>query len=54
MPTIEEMEHRLIRQALTLTANSVPQAAKQLGISEATLYRKIKKFGLTKTFDEPK
>ncbi len=43
IPSIQEMEHRLILQALELTSGSVPEAARHLGLSEATLYRKIKK-----------
>ena len=39
--SIEEWERRLIRKALTRTGGSVPQAAKLLGISRATAYRKI-------------
>ena len=39
--SIEEWERRLIRKALTRTGGSVPQAAKLLGISRATTYRKI-------------
>jgi DNA-binding NtrC family response regulator len=50
IPSIEEMERSLILEALELTSGSVPNAAKQLGLSEATLYRKIKKFGITRTF----
>lgn len=48
--SIPEMERRLILQALELTSDSVPAAAKHLGLSEATLYRKIKKFGISRTF----
>ncbi|MHC4529680.1 MAG: helix-turn-helix domain-containing protein, partial [Planctomycetota bacterium] len=29
---------------------SVGEAAKHLGLSEATLYRKIKKFGISRSF----
>ena len=43
IPSIREVEHRLILHALELTSGSVPEAAKHLGLSEATLYRKIKK-----------
>jgi transcriptional regulator with PAS, ATPase and Fis domain len=50
IPSIQEMEHHLILQALELTSGSVCEAAKQLGLSEATLYRKIKKFGISRTF----
>ena len=50
IPSIREMEHRLILRALELSSGSVPEAAKHLGLSEATLYRKIKKFGISRTF----
>jgi DNA-binding NtrC family response regulator len=50
IPSIREMERHLILQALELTSGSVPEAAKHLGLSEATLYRKIKKFGISRTF----
>jgi Nif-specific regulatory protein len=42
------MERHLIRDALDLTSGSVPEAAKQLGLSTATLYRKIKKYGIAR------
>jgi DNA-binding NtrC family response regulator len=48
--SFQEMERNLILQALELTSGSVREAAKQLGLSEATLYRKIKKFGISRTF----
>jgi DNA-binding NtrC family response regulator len=50
IPSINEMEHSLIREALEATQGSIPAVAKQLGLSQTTLYRKIKKFGLQKTF----
>jgi Nif-specific regulatory protein len=43
---IEEWERRLIRKALTRTGGSIPQAAKLLGISRATAYRKIADYGI--------
>jgi len=52
VPSIQDMERQLIIKALDLTSGSVTKAAKQLGLSEATLYRKIKKFGLSRTFVE--
>ena len=52
IPSIPQMEHHLILQALKLTSNSVPDAAKHLGLSEATLYRKIKKLGISRTFTD--
>ena len=48
VPSITEMERHLIRDALDLTSGSVPEAAKQLGLSTATLYRKIKKYGIAR------
>ncbi len=53
IPSMLEMEHSLILHALKLTSNSVPDAAKHLGLSEATLYRKIKKLGISRAYTEP-
>jgi DNA-binding NtrC family response regulator len=50
IPSIREMERRLILRALELTSGSVPEAAKHLELSEATLYRRIKRFGISRTF----
>jgi len=50
LPSIEQMQRQLIVQTLELTCGSVPAAAEHLGLSEATLYRKIKKFGLSRQF----
>ncbi len=50
IPSISEMERWLILQALELSSDSVPVAAKRLGLSDATLYRKIKKLGISRTF----
>ncbi len=50
IPSISEMERRLILAALERTSGSVPDAAKRLGLSTATLYRKIKKYGIARTF----
>jgi len=41
-----ESERELIRKALSKHGNRRKQAATELGISERTLYRKIKEFGL--------
>jgi transcriptional regulator with PAS, ATPase and Fis domain len=51
--SIEKMEQHLILRALELTSGSVREAASQLGLSEATLYRKMKKFGISRTFIKP-
>lgn len=43
---IDQWEQRLIRKALQKTGGSIPQAAKLLGISRATAYRKITDHGI--------
>jgi len=48
--SIREMEHNMILQALEQTSGAVQEAAKYLGLSEATLYRKIKKLGISRKF----
>jgi DNA-binding NtrC family response regulator len=45
--TMEEVEERMIRQALHDTGGNRKEAARRLGIGERTLYRKIKKYGLS-------
>jgi DNA-binding NtrC family response regulator len=54
VPTISEMERQLILDALQLTSGSVPDAAKQLGVGPATLYRKVKRFGIGRTRSDAK
>ena len=44
--TLEEVERNAIRQALEDAGGNRRQAAMQLHISERTLYRKIKDYGL--------
>ena len=44
--SLEEMERRLIEQALDENRGHRRRAARQLGISERTLYRKLKDYGL--------
>ncbi len=44
--SLEEMERRLILQALEENRGHRRRAARQLGISERTLYRKLKEYGL--------
>jgi DNA-binding NtrC family response regulator len=46
LPSIEEMEKSLINEALRRTGGRRREAAKALQISERTLYRKIKEYGL--------
>jgi transcriptional regulator with GAF, ATPase, and Fis domain len=43
---IDHWERKLIIDALKRTSNSVPKAAELLGISRATLYRKIDEYGI--------
>lgn len=43
---LSEWEQRLIRQALERSGGNVPEAAGLLGISRATLYRKIDDYGI--------
>ncbi|MHC4924841.1 MAG: AAA-type ATPase lid domain-containing protein, partial [Planctomycetota bacterium] len=44
--TIRDAEEHLVRAALEAQAGNRERAAKSLGISERTLYRKIKEFNL--------
>lgn len=39
-------EERLIREALTRTSNNINEAAKLLGLSRATLYRKLEQYSI--------
>lgn len=43
---IDHWERKLIQDGLSRTSGSVPKAAKLLGISRATLYRKIEDYGI--------
>jgi transcriptional regulator with PAS, ATPase and Fis domain len=45
--SIEEKEKELIRKALTKHRNRRKFAAQELGISERTLYRKIKQYNIS-------
>ncbi|MCB0818520.1 MAG: sigma-54-dependent Fis family transcriptional regulator, partial [Flavobacteriales bacterium] len=44
--SLQDKEKELIRKALTKHRNRRKAAAQELGISERTLYRKIKEYGL--------
>lgn len=44
--SLEEKEKEMIRKALTKHRNKRKNAAEELGISERTLYRKIKEYGI--------
>lgn len=43
---IDVWEERLIREALLRTDNSIVESTKLLGVSRATLYRKLEQFGI--------
>ena len=43
---IDEWEQRLIRKALKRTSGNVPEAARLLGVSRATAYRKITEYNI--------
>jgi two-component system response regulator HydG len=47
LPTLEQAERQLIRQALETCGGNRQTAATMLGIGERTLYRKIKEYGLS-------
>jgi two-component system response regulator HydG len=44
---MKEVERRAIEKALALCGGNVSRAARQLAIGQATLYRKIKQYGMT-------
>ena len=46
---IKELERKAIIEALSYPGNNASKAAKQLGISRASLYRKLKKYGILET-----
>lgn len=52
--TVREVERELISQTLEHTGGDRKEAARLLGISERTLYRKIKQYGLTGKDDKDK
>lgn len=45
---LEDWQKALVAEALRRTGGSVPNAAAELGISRATLYRKLEAYGLTR------
>ena len=46
IPTLKEMEENLIRTALEKLDGNQTEAARQLGISRSTLWRKMKEYGI--------
>lgn len=45
---LDEMERRSIIETLSRLGNNAAKAARELGISKATLYRKLKKYGISR------
>ena len=45
---LRELERKAINKALSQLGNNATRAAKQLGISKATLFRKLKKYGFSR------
>ena len=43
---IDHWERKLIIDALKRTSNNIPKAAELLGVSRATLYRKVEEYGI--------
>ncbi|WP_338874163.1 sigma-54 dependent transcriptional regulator [Spirosoma sp. SC4-14] len=50
--TLEEMEYRMIQQAMTFHSNRVAKVARALGITRFALYRRLEKFGIPYSADE--
>ncbi|PHI20833.1 sigma-54-dependent Fis family transcriptional regulator [Lewinellaceae bacterium SD302] len=44
--TLLEVEERMVRRALTRHSNNITEAAKELGLTRAALYRRLEKFGI--------
>ena len=44
--SLNQIEKHAIRDTLRMTGGNREQAAKQLGIGERTLYRKLKEYGI--------
>ena len=47
VPTLAEAERHVLRRTLTASAGNVAAAAQTLGVDRATLYRKLKRHGLS-------
>jgi DNA-binding NtrC family response regulator len=49
--TIQQMEEKMIADVLIENKSNMALASRQLGISRATLYRKVKQYGLDRSQD---
>ncbi|NMA68434.1 MAG: sigma 54-interacting transcriptional regulator [Desulfitobacterium sp.] len=47
IPSIQDTEEEMIRKALLITGNNVRAAAKMVGLSKTTVYRKIKDYNIS-------
>ena len=45
-PTIDDMKEKAIRNALIMSRGNVLKASENLGVSRATLYRKVRSIGI--------
>ncbi len=45
MMTLEQAERKLIKQALVSTPNNISKAAKLLGLTKSSMYRRLEKYG---------
>lgn len=46
LPSLKEMEQEAIKKALFLTGNNMQEAAKMLGLSKTSIYRKAKEYNI--------
>lgn len=51
--TLEEIEYQMIRRAMEVHNNRVSKVARALGITRFALYRRLEKFGIPYTTEEP-
>jgi transcriptional regulator with PAS, ATPase and Fis domain len=49
--SLQEMEQKMISTTLIQTKNNMAKTAKKLGISRATLYRKVKQYNISTVFE---
>jgi len=47
-PTLSQVERKAIRSTLTKNKFNITRTANELGIGRATLYRKVKQFGIVR------
>lgn len=52
--TIDQMEYDALRASLARNYWNVNEVSKELGIGRATIYRKVKEYGLDREISNPK